>query len=225
MMKKFIANLGEVDRDSPVEDFEEAYKASGYSIGIQVAIKSFFKYYDYYLLSKFPEQCISKEDYEYVRYLCNKVNLNDKCEILKKCKFQYELYFTYKGVECKGLLDAIYIDEETKTIYPYDIKTVASMEAFSTNYTRFGYDSQAGFYTIGLEQLYPGYKIAPFVFIVIPKDDYPRAEVFEVFDISENKNLVDNLLDLWIEHKESNNFLPNGIKEINYLPSLSSGDW
>lgn len=82
-------------------------------------------------------------------------------------KFQVPIYFEYKDIECKALLDMIIIDEEKKTILPIDLKTMGDYTInFPKSLRRRRYDIQAAFYTEALKWLYPEYTILPFKFIV-----------------------------------------------------------
>lgn len=91
---------------------------------------------------------------------------------------QLPVYFSYKEIDCKALIDLIIIDHSLKTIQPIDIKTIGeSTKAFPKNVKRFRYDIQAAWYTIALKSLekvkiglididISDYKILPFKFIV-----------------------------------------------------------
>lgn len=70
--------------------------------------------------------------------------------------FQYPMYFTYKGVECKGLIDILYINKKTGKAIIFDIKTTAyrTLEFFSS-VMKFRYDIQLGFYRKALMTLFP----------------------------------------------------------------------
>ena len=84
---------------------------------------------------------------------------------------QEALFFTINGVECKALLDMIYINHRDKTITPIDIKTTVMYTTdFPKAVRRYRYDIQAAWYTEACMQsyaaIYPDYTIKPFVFIV-----------------------------------------------------------
>lgn len=81
--------------------------------------------------------------------------------------YQVPIFFTIEGVECKGLLDMVRINHITKTIEPIDIKTLGDNTLnFPKALRQRRYDIQGAFYTEGLKQVYPGYTILPFKFIV-----------------------------------------------------------
>lgn len=62
--------------------------------------------------------------------------------------YQQPIYFDYKGIPCKALMDMIRIEHDTKTIRIQDIKTTGDyVSAFPKNVRKFRYDFQAAFYT------------------------------------------------------------------------------
>ena len=80
---------------------------------------------------------------------------------------QHPVYATLEGVDCKGLLDLVSINEQTKTMLPMDLKvTNASLRNWKYTARKFRYDFQASFYTALLKAKYPEYTILPFTFIV-----------------------------------------------------------
>jgi len=87
--------------------------------------------------------------------------------------YQFPIYFTYREIECKALLDMIIIVKNAETkqvlaVQPIDIKTMADYTIlFSKSLRRFRYDIQASFYTLALQQHFEEkIKIVPFKFIV-----------------------------------------------------------
>lgn len=66
---------------------------------------------------------------------------------------QLDIYFEYRGLNCKALLDLVLIDRDAKTIQPIDIKTLGrSTKAFPVSAKRFRYDIQGAWYTLALKQ-------------------------------------------------------------------------
>jgi hypothetical protein len=82
-------------------------------------------------------------------------------------EFQYPVFFTYRGHECKMLLDQVIIDHNKKQIQPIDAKSTgrATLQ-FPGEMKKFRYDIQAAFYTLGLQITFPDYDVLPFKFIV-----------------------------------------------------------
>lgn len=209
MMKKFIRFLPDtITLESQRNEFIEAYEESGYSISIDIAIKSFYKYFEYYKYSKqVTNKIITKDDYLLCQQLCVKLS-NNLEYFTPSTKYQVPIYWKYKDVNIKCLLDMIIINEELKEIQPIDIKTSRSIRGFKENYEQYGYNTQAGLYTMALQDLYPAYKILPFKFLVIPKDNYPDSEMFTVKNIDNNIAYTTELLELWRTHRDTNSYKP-----------------
>ena len=92
---------------------------------------------------------------------------------------QLPIYFNYKDISCKALLDLVTIDTNNKTIQPIDVKTIGdNPKRFVHNAKRFRYDIQAAWYTLAVEHLrsvdinsvisidLTDYQILPFKFLV-----------------------------------------------------------
>lgn len=126
------------------------------------------------LKAKYPEKIIvSATDYAIAKRCVEAIEKDPITgPIVNHVNKSVQLILTgsYSNTETKGLLDLCIIDDERKTIYPYDIKTVRNMSEFIGNYHAFGYGYQGSWYTDLLEQNYPEYKIAPFRFIVASTD-------------------------------------------------------
>ncbi len=84
-------------------------------------------------------------------------------EILK----QYVMFGEHDRVRMKGLLDWGIVNHNTKIVWPYDLKTTFQMSQFMRSYFKLGYGYQGSYYTYLLQQIFPGYDIRPFSFIVV----------------------------------------------------------
>ena len=74
--------------------------------------------------------------------------------------YQIPIYFTYKEVECKGLLDGLYIDHRRKELYIFDIKTTGrSISKFPSQVLQFSYYIQASMYETALKNLISSLKL------------------------------------------------------------------
>lgn len=76
--------------------------------------------------------------------------------------FQKDIYWTYNGLNCKGLIDLLIVEHETKSIYLIDIKstTVSSIEEWFRICKSKNYPFQLAFYKEGVEQfLANGYTV------------------------------------------------------------------
>ena len=105
----------------------------------------------------------------------NAINRSKNIEV----RYQVPIYFLYKDVNCKALLDIVVIEtmpDDSITIQVIDLKTMAGNTLhFLTNLKKFRYDLQASFYTNAIttdittfEPVYSANKVTllPFLFIV-----------------------------------------------------------
>lgn len=88
---------------------------------------------------------------------------------------QLPIYFTYRGMGCKALLDGVLIDHKEKIIKPFDLKTTGrSVWEFKDSFLQYGYYRQCAFYEQALlsydspikSLLEDGYIVDDFLFIV-----------------------------------------------------------
>ena len=107
--------------------------------------------------------------------------------------YQYPIYFSYNGIDCRALLDMVIVDHNKKTIQPIDIKTMGDQTLyFPKSLRQRRYDIQAAFYTEALKSKkeYETYKILPFKFIVESTINPGNPLVFtcssELLDIGKN---------------------------------------
>ncbi len=87
----------------------------------------------------------------------------------KNLQYQVPLFFEIGGHPCKGLIDMLIIDEDSKLIIPIDLKVTSySLASFDKAIFQKRYDLQADMYKEGLRQNYSEleYTITPFKFIV-----------------------------------------------------------
>lgn len=92
--------------------------------------------------------------------------------------FQFPVFFKTLDVNCKGLLDIVVVDHESKSIIPIDLKTIGD---YTTNFPaavrKRRYDFQAAFYMEGIQsslaalsilidKKLEGYSVKEFTFIV-----------------------------------------------------------
>jgi len=108
----------------------------------------------------------------YNEFVNHYFNNNNSCENF----YQVELNFTYDGESCKGLMDLIHVNHETKTIYPVDLKVTESpTDNWEWIFWKMGYYFQAAFYWKGLqlnppdcikELIEKGYTLNAFSFVV-----------------------------------------------------------
>jgi len=130
---------------------------------------------------------------------------------------QVPIYFKYKDLDCKGLLDGIVIDDEKKTILPYDLKSSSwGIRNFPLVYKRFKYYRQAAFYQHAVlnhfipEENLQGYELLPFTFIVTSsKRGIPEMPIIykvESQDFRFGMQEIDDAIEQYKWHVENNYF-------------------
>ncbi len=129
-MGKFIETLSlNLDLSEDLQQYEDAYVKSGFKIPIAQVVKKFLSstvYKEYYKARQEAQgrKVLSVEEYETVMF-CRKELLSNtftqkyslperNCELF----YQIPIYFTYRGVKLKSMLDGILIDHNKQTIQP-----------------------------------------------------------------------------------------------------------
>lgn len=169
-MGKFIDNLPlEINEDSDLALYEQAYKIAGYKISLERAVKKLWsndKYLQFFLARKaaLGKHVLSSDEYNIVLtakdaivrspYALPYFISNDP---FRQLYLQVPIYFEYKGVECKALLDGLVIDLKENTAHLYDLKsTVRKAGDFEWPYINYSYYLQVAFYNIALHMLKEG---------------------------------------------------------------------
>ena len=257
-MGKFVDNLPSgLTELSSQELYQEAYDKAGYRMAINKVIDKFWSSEDiikYYKLTRNIEKhkrILSKDEFDIVVKCkelieANKftkayfVPENSNIEIL----YQVPIYFKYKDIDCKALLDGIVIDHENKTIQPYDLKTTKNISEFSVSYMMYGYYSQCALYEVAIQTdsspvkkyIDKGYTILDFKFIAVENklsSTYP-AIIFNTSKADREKGLkggeykgkfykgIDQLIEDYKIHTELDYwdlpmdlFFNNGIRQLN----------
>jgi hypothetical protein len=148
----------------------------------------FHSYLDYLRSSKGKIRLTIDEDltiHNAVKYLktsdFTKNIFNDK-----RGTSQMVLVKDIKGMKFKGKLDWVIIDEKSKTIYPYDLKTTSKyLNSFKYSVLKYRYDIQSSLYTNLLQVAYPEYVIADFRMIVY---SFPQRSA-NVFNLKKYKEI------------------------------------
>ena len=137
--------------------------------------------------------CAALRSNEYTGYYLNKTR---DVEIIKKPVVE----FKFKGIDFKGELDLVTIDHELKEITPVDVKTMSGeVNKFAGNFWSYRYDFQGAFYDKGIRVhpevkglLETGYKLKPFVFLVVEKESINQPMVYEMSEDVLIKGAVGN---------------------------------
>ena len=144
---------------------------------------------------------------------------------------EYQLKFKseFNGVKYRGMLDLVFVNHVTKTIYPIDLKTSSHTEwDFFKSFLEWGYQIQARLYwrllqnAIQKDDFYKDYTLANYRFIVINKKtltplvwEFPDTKKTGTLYYGKNKQI--ELRDPFDVGKELNYYLttnpivPNGI--------------
>lgn len=129
------------------------------------------------------------------------VEIKYAVEYLKTCDFTKHIFNDKRGtaqmvlveeiedLKFKGKLDWVIIDEDSKTIYPYDLKTTSKyLNSFKYSVLKYRYDIQSSLYTHLLEKAYPGYVIADFKMIVY---SFPQKSA-NIFNLKKYREISKN---------------------------------
>ena len=124
---------------------------------------------------------------------------------------ELEIYWEYKGIKCKSMLDRVVVDTHEKIVYIIDLKTTASLVNFKTSFEKYRYDRQLAFYGMAFTHSHENLDLKDYKIIgVIIAVDKNTAEV-KTFKISEevlNKALdeIVTLLERAKWHIDNNKF-------------------
>ncbi len=187
-MGKFVESLpASLTPGADIDLYRDAYEAAGYKMRIERVVDSFWTNptaVEYYNATRnvYNKTILSKDEYDTVlsckeKLLANpftfKYFINHETHI--ELLHQQPIYFSYMGEECKGLMDGIRVNHDTKVIEPFDLKTIGkNIYDFPISFVQYGYYRQAAFYSIALKQFIENerpdlksFTIAPFIFIVV----------------------------------------------------------
>ena len=155
------------------------------------------EYFNMLLLSD-GKTILSQEEYDTISNIVNKLTTHPYTENyfdIGDNKFaeidvfyQLPIYFRFEidkvSVKCKALLDMVHVDHSTKTIIPFDIKTIGDYtKHFDKQSKKRRYDIQASWYIKALEAWrdthYKDYTILDFRFVVASTTQECEPLVFE----------------------------------------------
>lgn len=212
LMARFIealpSDLFILDEQEQQMAYDLAYQTSGYKKSKSSVIAAFeqsdsFKSYFNAKNIAQGKKILSTEDLVQVENAVSSLNIVDEAkqyfsafnrnpniEILH----QVPIYFYFKGLKMKCLLDGVKIDHENKKIVPFDLKSIGkSVYEFEDSLFQFGYYRQFSFYQYAImtaiktqiwpfeDPKYKDYELSTFEAIVVPKKDegYP-ALIYEI---------------------------------------------
>lgn len=262
LMGVFIDYLPlDLTEDSPEDEYLQAYEKSGYKMALPTVISNLWKepkYMEYYMSRKqaVGKTIISLEEHEEIMN-CYEALINnpytrawfmeDSPDV--ELKMQVKLFFKYKDVDCKGMMDVIRINHKNKTIELGDLKTTGkSVLSFRSAYKTYKYYLQAAFYYIGFSECLSDdlfllqnpwteriktYEIIPMQFIVAEKKGSNPARIFATTDVELSYSIqgrwkdgeyipgVDELIERYKWHLENDQWdLPKDLIENNGIVKL-----
>lgn len=183
------------------------------------------------LCQSYGKQVLSVEESNLVQQIVESLQTNPRtCKYFiddKDCPsnvdifLQKPLYFSYKGINCKALLDILIVVKDEKggviEVYPIDLKTShGETLQFLSKLKTFRYDIQAAWYTLALEFFYNPEIIKPFKFIVESTSNVGTPLVYKLdnslMEIGLNGSKALYLEDLY--STDSDTFLKIGNKRV-----------
>jgi hypothetical protein len=194
------------------------------------------------LVASYGKTILSQEQNQKIHTIVNSLRTNGRteryfnrerqAEMPPTFEFYYQLpiYFTYKGVDCKALMDIVVVEYDTEgnivNIWPYDLKTMSGNNKYFLNSLKSRrYDIQAAWYirALSLHFKVPILEINPFTFIVESSTVPGRPLLFEIdkslYEIGQSGREAVKLVDtnLFDEGKNVNIDIVKEIKGIDQL--------
>lgn len=177
------------------QEIMDSCESHGYykNLKWETRVNKILDFNDYWeeIVSSENKTILSMEEAEIVSNIVRKIYTNqytskyfkDSTEditILRQLPIEFEV----KEVECKALLDIVYIDHSNKTITPIDLKTIGeSVKNFPESLRKRSYQIQASWYVEALYQWkenneFKDYNILNFKFIVVSTTEDEEPIVF-----------------------------------------------
>lgn len=86
----------------------------------------------------------------------------------------------YNDLPVKCMVDTVLVNEKTKTVYSYDLKTTWNVDHFEKNYLKYKYYLQCALYTAMLQDYFEGYTVMPMRFLVVDKIGYMDPVIYKI---------------------------------------------
>lgn len=131
------------------------------------------------------KQVLSSEDYNIIKRIEKSLRESDNTKDYfngnRKVKYQVDIYFTYKGIKCKALLDMIDYDYDNNILTIIDLKTMSGpVSRFPESVRKFRYDIQAAWYVEALKAMNTAPPTIKFMFMVESTTHTGSPTMFEV---------------------------------------------
>lgn len=177
------------------QEIMDSCESHGYykNLKWETRVNKILDFNDYWeeIVSSENKTILSMEEVEIVSNIVRKIYTNqytskyfkDSTEDITIIR-QLPIEFEVEEVECKALLDIVYIDHNNKTITPIDLKTIGeSVKNFPESLRKRRYDIQLAWYVEALYQWkenneFKDYSISKFKFIVVSTTEDEEPAVF-----------------------------------------------
>lgn len=174
-MGTFIDNLSlDIDENSTLPEYQEAYEKAGYKLKLETVVAQLWaneKYKQFFLARKaaLGKSVLAEDEFNICVVAKDALLFNEttKSYFVNKdpnvlIYHQVPIYFTYKGVECKGMLDGLIIDKNKSTVQFFDLKSVGrKVNNFENSFLFYKYYLQAALYQEAVKELIAGRASSP----------------------------------------------------------------
>lgn len=145
--------------------FKVAYKKTGFKLKEESVWKKYqgpaIQQYMTFLRNSQGKDVITEAEIEQAKDVVSMLQNNPRTKwFMKDCKNeilcdvydQLRVDFTYNDIACKGFLDRVVVNHNSKKVYPVDLKTTGkSVLEFRNSFIKYGYFRQAAFYQEGIK--------------------------------------------------------------------------
>jgi len=221
LLGKFIDKLPSgLDENSDISLYRDAYTDSGYKMWLDKVVEKFWQNEEavkYYKLTKDLGDGIivlSSDEHEIVMKAHELIMANEyikpyfiNSDPMVELLHQVPIYFRYRDLDCKALLDGVLINHKKKFIIPFDLKTSKSVYDFPLSFLQYGYYRQAAFYNLALlseqspikKYLQDGYELRLFQFLVV-ENKTSSSHPAIIYEVSSN-DLICGLVGGYVDKK------------------------
>lgn len=231
-------NGGKLDVEWLVELAQQNKLWSTFSVPVvikKITQSNFFEQLNLFRLEQLGKPLISEEEYQLgmmmSETLINHEYTNKYFGFTELDRhYQTKIFFKLNGVDVKAMLDLLLIDHDKKIFYPIDLKTGID-KSFLRNFDQFKYNLQGSMYSASIHSIietkeeFKDYKVAPFKFIYISRENptvpgiYEMTEEYVVKGMTGFKDLMGNhkkgILEIIDDHKwYKKNGVTDGYRDI-----------
>lgn len=188
------------------------------------------KYYESLILSE-GKTIISAKNNELIQTMYNAIQNTSACfpfckeenypaNHVLKIEFQKPVYFEYKGIQCKALLDA-YVETKTSDPLIFDLKTTSKRVLdFPESFFKFGYDMQLAWYQLSIGKPCKCYNVVEST----SQPGQPCCYNISKEIVSDGTMKIDKLIDDILYYNEHGYDVERKIKENSNYLSITKED-